>query len=557
MNAQVELQPATDPLWYKDAVIYEVHVRAFFDSNDDGVGDFAGLPRKLDYIQDLGVNTIWLLPFYPSPGKDDGYDIADYHNIHAQYGTRADFKLFVAEAHRRNLRVITELVINHTSDAHPWFQIARRSPPGSPKRDYYVWSDTPDKYAGTRIIFRDTEISNWTLDPVAKMYYWHRFFSHQPDLNFDNPHVVRAVIHIMEYWLNQGVDGLRLDAIPYLLEREGTSNENLRETHEVIKRIRKVINDKYADRMLLAEANQWPEDVRDYFGDGDECHMAYHFPLMPRMYMAIAQEDRHPIVEIMEQTPDIPDNCQWAIFLRNHDELTLEMVTSRERDYMYKMYAADPRAKLNLGIRRRLAPLMDNDPERIKLMNSLLLSMPGAPIIYYGDEIGMGDNFYLGDRNGVRTPMEWSPDRNAGFSKANPQQLYLPITIDPEYHYEAINVENQQKNLSSLLWWTRRVIAMRKNFKAFSRGSLQFLHPENSKVLAFLREHDGETILIVANLSRFSQVVELDLARFAGCSLMEVFSQNYFPPIRNSRDVITLGPHSHYWFVLRANTAAF
>ncbi|MDB6103403.1 MAG: alpha-amylase, partial [Gammaproteobacteria bacterium] len=407
MNAQVELQPqpAIDPLWYKDAVIYEVHVRAFFDSNDDGVGDFAGLTRKLDYIQDLGVNTIWLLPFYPSPGKDDGYDIADYHNIHAQYGTRADFKVFVAEAHRRGLRVITELVINHTSDAHPWFQIARRSPPGSAKRDYYVWSDTPEKYAGTRIIFRDTEISNWTLDPVAKMYYWHRFFSHQPDLNFDNPHVLRAVIHIMEYWLNQGVDGLRLDAIPYLMEREGTSNENLRETHELIKRIRKVINDRYADRMLLAEANQWPEDVRDYFGDGDECHMAYHFPLMPRMYMAIAQEDRHPIVEIMEQTPDIPDNCQWAIFLRNHDELTLEMVTSRERDYMYKMYAADPRAKLNLGIRRRLAPLMENDPERIKLMNSLLLSMPGAPIIYFGEEIGMGDNFFLCDRNGVRTPM--------------------------------------------------------------------------------------------------------------------------------------------------------
>ncbi len=433
MNAQVEQQPAGDPLWYKDAVIYEVHVRAFFDGNGDGVGDFPGLTQKLDYIQDLGVNTIWLLPFYPSPGKDDGYDISDYHNIHTQYGTREDFKQFVTEAHRRGLRVITELVINHTSDAHPWFQISRRSPPGSPKRNYYVWSDSPEKYADTRIIFRDTEISNWALDPVAKTYYWHRFFSHQPDLNFDNPHVVRAVIHIMEYWLNQGVDGLRLDAIPYLIERDGTNNENLRETHDVIKRIRKVINDRFADRMLLAEANQWPEDVRDYFGDGDECHMAYHFPLMPRMYMAIAQEDRHPIVEIMEQTPDIPDNCQWAIFLRNHDELTLEMVTSRERDYMYKMYAADPRARLNLGIRRRLAPLMENDPDRIKLMNSLLLSMPGAPIIYYGDEIGMGDNFFLEIAtacalpcNGALTAMPASPGqiRNSCFCRRS----WIPST---------------------------------------------------------------------------------------------------------------------------------
>jgi len=554
MNAQglgaVEPQPATDPLWYKDAVIYEVHVRAFCDSNDDGVGDFAGLTRKLDYIQDLGVNTIWLLPFYPSPGKDDGYDIADYHNIHAQYGTREDFKHFVDEAHRRGLRVITELVINHTSDAHPWFQIARRAPPGSPKRNYYVWSDTPDKYAGTRIIFRDTEISNWTLDPVAKTYYWHRFFSHQPDLNFDNPHVVRAVIHIMEYWLNQGVDGLRLDAIPYLIERDGTNNENLRETHEVIKRIRKVINDRYADRMLLAEANQWPEDVRDYFGDGDECHMAYHFPLMPRMYMAIAQEDRHPIVEIMEQTPDIPDNCQWAIFLRNHDELTLEMVTSRERDYMYKMYAADPRAKLNLGIRRRLAPLMENDPERIKLMNSLLLSMPGAPIIYYGDEIGMGDNFFLGDRNGVRTPMQWSPDRNAGFSRADPQQLYLPPIMDPIYGYEAVNVEAQTRDRSSLLNWMKRMLQVRKSSQAFGRGTLRFIRPGNRKVLVYLREYQNDVILCVVNLARTAQPVEVDLAEFKGTVPIELIGRTVFPPIGELPYLLTLHGYGFYWFQL-------
>lgn len=554
MNAQglgaAELKPAGDPLWYKDAVIYEVHVRAFFDSNDDGVGDFPGLTRKLDYIQDLGVNTIWLLPFYPSPGKDDGYDICDYHNIHPQYGTRADFKLFVAEAHRRGLRVITELVINHTSDAHPWFQIARRAPPGSPKRNYYVWSDSPDKYAGTRIIFRDTEISNWSLDPIAKSYYWHRFFSHQPDLNFDNPHVLRAVIHIMEYWLDQGVDGLRLDAIPYLVEREGTNNENLRETHEVIKRIRKVINDRYADRMLLAEANQWPEDVRDYFGDGDECHMAYHFPLMPRMYMAIAQEDRHPIVEIMEQTPDIPDNCQWAIFLRNHDELTLEMVTSRERDYMYRMYAADPRARLNLGIRRRLAPLMENDPERIKLMNSLLLSMPGAPIIYYGDEIGMGDNFFLGDRNGVRTPMQWSPDRNAGFSRADPQQLYLPPIMDPIYGFEAVNVEAQTRDRSSLLNWMKRMLQVRKSSQAFGRGTLRFIRPGNRKVLVYLREYQGDTILCVVNLSRTAQPVEVDLSEFKGKVPIELIGRTPFPPVGELPYLLTLHGYGFYWFQL-------
>src|ERR1700704_591774 len=540
MNAQVEQQPAGDPLWYKDAVIYEVHVRAFFDSNDDGVGDFAGLTRKLDYIQDLGVNTIWLLPFYPSPGKDDGYDIADYHNIHPQYGTREDFKGFVREAHRLGLRVITELVINHTSDAHPWFQAARRAPPGSAKRDYYVWSDTPDKYTGTRVIFRDTEISNWTLDPVAKMYYWHRFFSHQPDLNFDNPHVVRAVIHLMEYWLDQGVDGLRLDAIPYLMEREGTSNENLRETHEVVKRIRKVINDRYSDRMLLAEANQWPEDVRDYFGDGDECHMAYHFPLMPRMYMAIAQEDRHPIVEIMEQTPDIPDSCQWAIFLRNHDELTLEMVTSRERDYMYQSYAADPRARLNLGIRRRLAPLLDNDFERIRLMNSLLLSMPGSPIIYYGDEIGMGDNVFLGDRNGPRTAMQWSPDRNAGFSRADPQRLYLPPIMDPIYGYESVNDEAQTRDRSSLLNWMKRLLQVRPGSQAFGRGTLRFIRPGNRPLLVYPRQYGADTILCVANLSRSAQPVELDLAEHKGAVPIELLGRAPFPPIADLPYLLTL-----------------
>ena len=550
MNAQVDQQPASDPLWYKDAVIYEVHVRAFFDGNNDGIGDFAGLTQKLDYIQELGVNTIWLLPFYPSPGKDDGYDIADYHNIHPQYGTREDFRLFVAEAHRRGLRVITELVINHTSDQHPWFQIARRSPPGSPKRNYYVWSDNPDKYSETRIIFRDTEISNWALDPVAKSYYWHRFFSHQPDLNFDNPHVVRAVIHIMEYWLNTGVDGLRLDAIPYLIERDGTNNENLRETHEVIKRIRKVINDRYADRMLLAEANQWPEDVRDYFGDGDECHMAYHFPLMPRMYMAIAQEDRHPIVEIMEQTPDIPYNCQWAIFLRNHDELTLEMVTSKERDYMYKMYAAAPRARLNLGIRRRLAPLMENDPDRIKLMNSLLLSMPGAPIIYYGDEIGMGDNFFLGDRNGVRTPMQWSPDRNAGFSRADPQQLFLPPIMDPIYGFESVNVEAQTRDRSSLLNWMKRMLQVRKESQAFGRGTLRFIRPGNRKVLVYLREYDGDVILCICNLARSAQPVEIDLAEFKGRVPIELVGRTPFPPIGDLPYLLTLQGYSFYWFRL-------
>ncbi|MGH8299284.1 MAG: maltose alpha-D-glucosyltransferase, partial [Steroidobacteraceae bacterium] len=557
MNAPViEPPPFTgDPLWYKDAVIYELHVRAFFDSNEDGIGDFAGITRKLDYIQELGVNTIWLLPFYPSPGRDDGYDIADYHNVHPQYGTRREFRNFVREAHRRGLRVITELVINHTSDAHPWFQAARRAPAGSAKRDFYVWSDTPDRYAGTRIIFRDTESSNWTWDPLAKAYYWHRFFSHQPDLNFDNPHVVRAVIRIMEFWLANGVDGFRLDAIPYLVEREGTNNENLRETHAIIKLIRERVAAKHPDRMLLAEANQWPEDVRDYFGDGDECHMAYHFPLMPRMYMAIAQEDRHPIVEIMDQTPEIPDTCQWAVFLRNHDELTLEMVTSRERDYMYQAYAADTRARLNLGIRRRLAPLMENDPERIKLMNSLLLSMPGSPIIYYGDEIGMGDNFYLGDRNGVRTPMQWSPDRNAGFSRADPQQLYLPPIMDPIYGYEAVNVEAQTRDRSSLLNWMRRMLAVRKTSQAFGRGTLRFIRPGNRKVLVYLRHYGEDTILCVANLSRSAQPVEIELADHKGAIPIELLGRTSFPPVGELPYLLTLPAYGFYWFRLSREAA--
>jgi maltose alpha-D-glucosyltransferase/alpha-amylase len=545
-----------DPLWFKDAVIYEVHVRAFFDGNGDGCGDFAGLTQKLDYIQDLGVNTIWLLPFYPSPGRDDGYDIADYHNIHPSYGTRAEFRAFVREAHRRNLRVITELVMNHSSDAHPWFQAARRAPPDSVKRNYYVWSDTPQRYAGTRIIFSDTESSNWTWDPQAQAYYWHRFFSHQPDLNFDNPHVLRAMLKVMDFWLRFGVDGFRLDAVPYLVEREGTSNENLRETHEIIKKVRAAIAGKYPDRMLLAEANQWPEDVRDYFGDGrDECQMAYHFPLMPRMYMAIAQEDRHPIVEIMEQTPDIPATCQWAIFLRNHDELTLEMVTSRERDYMYQSYAVDARARLNLGIRRRLAPLLENDPERIKLMNSLLLSMPGSPIIYYGDEIGMGDNFFLGDRNGLRTPMQWSPDRNAGFSRADPQQLFLPPIMDPVYGYEAVNVEAQTRDRSSLLNWMKRMLQVRKSSQAFGRGTLRFIRPGNRRVLVYLRQYGEDTILCVANLARSAQPVELDLAEHKGTVPIEMLGRAAFPPIGELPYQLTLPGYAFYWFRLSREAA--
>jgi maltose alpha-D-glucosyltransferase/alpha-amylase len=539
-----------DPLWYLDAIIYEVHVKAFFDSNNDGIGDFAGLTAKLDYIQDLGVNTIWVLPFYPSPMRDDGYDIADYHNIHPEYGSREDFQTFVEEAHRRGLRVITELVINHTSDQHPWFQAARKAPPGSPKREFYVWSDDDHKFSETRIIFTDTEKSNWAWDDEAGAYYWHRFFSHQPDLNHNNPEVVKAVTKVMRFWLDLGVDGLRLDAIPYLCVRDGTSNENLPETHAVIKQMRAVVDAHYKNKMFLAEANQWPEDVRDYFGNGDECHVAYHFPLMPRMYMAIAQEDRHPITEIMAQTPDIPEGCQWAIFLRNHDELTLEMVTSKERDYMYQMYAADPRARLNLGIRRRLAPLMENDPDRIKLMNSLLMSMPGAPIIYYGDELGMGDNIFLGDRNGVRTPMQWSPDRNAGFSRADPQRLFLPPIMDPIFGYEAVNVEAQLREPSSLLNWMRRLLMVRKSTRALGRGNFTSLRPGNRKILAFLREYEDEAILCVANLARSAQPVELDLSRFKGRVPIELMGRTAFPPIGELPYLLTLHGHGFFWFRL-------
>ncbi|MBA3387285.1 MAG: maltose alpha-D-glucosyltransferase [Chthoniobacterales bacterium] len=538
-----------DPLWYKDAVIYELHVKTFHDSNGDGIGDFRGLIQKLDYLQELGVTALWLLPFYPSPLKDDGYDIADYYDVNPNYGTLQDFQAFLAGAHERGLKVITELVINHSSDQNPWFQRSRRAASGSLERDFYVWSDTPDKYAAARIIFKDFETSNWSWDLVAKAYYWHRFYAHQPDLNFDNPAVHEALAKVLDFWLEMGVDGLRLDAVPYLYEREGTSCENLRETHEYLVKLRAHVDEKFQGRLLLAEANQWPEDAVAYFGKGDESHMNFHFPLMPRMFMSLQMEDRFPIIDIMDQTPPIPENCQWAMFLRNHDELTLEMVTDEERDYMWRVYATDPTARINLGIRRRLAPLLANNRRKIELLNILLFSMPGAPVLYYGDEIGMGDNVYLGDRHGVRTPMQWSADRNAGFSRANPQQLFLPIIIDPEYNYEAINVETQQKNLSSLLWWTRRVIAMRKNFKAFSRGTLEFLFPENAKVLAFLRRHEEETVLVVANLSRFSQVAELDLSRFSGYALMEVFGQNYFPAIKEAAYVLTLGPHAHFWLV--------
>ena len=553
MNQQLET-PAweNDPLWYKDAIVYQLHVKAFGDHNNDGIGDFRGLTERLDYVQQLGVNTIWLLPFYPSPLRDDGYDIADYRNIHPDYGMRNDFKIFVREAHRRGLRVITELVINHTSDQHPWFQAARRAPAGSAKRDFYVWSDTDKKFPETRIIFTDTEVSNWAWDPVAQAYYWHRFFSHQPDLNHNNSQVVKAVIKVMRFWLDLGVDGLRLDAIPYLCVREGTENENLPETHNVLKQMRAVVDAHYKGRLFLAEANQWPEDVREYFGDGDECHMAYHFPVMPRIYMAVAQEDRHPIVDIMEQTPDIPENCQWAIFLRNHDELTLEMVTDRERDYMYGTYATDPRMRVNVGIRRRLAPLMDNDGDKIRLLNSLLMSLPGSPIVYYGDEIGMGDNIYLGDRNGVRTPMQWSPDRNAGFSKADPQRLYLPPIMDPIYGYQAVNVEAQNRSPSSLLNWMKRLISVRKAHKAFGRGSLKFLKPGNRKILAYTREFEGDAILCVTNLSRSPQPVELDLSRFKGSVPVEMMGRTPFPPIGDLPYLLTLSSYGFYWFSLTA-----
>ena len=549
-----------DPLWYKDAVIYQVHVKSFFDSNDDGIGDFPGLISKLDYIADLGVNTIWLLPFYPSPRRDDGYDIAEYKGVHSDYGTMADAKKFIAEAHKRGLRVITELVINHTSDQHPWFQKARTAKKGSKARDFYVWSDTDDKYDGTRIIFLDTEKSNWTWDPVAEQYFWHRFYSHQPDLNFDNPQVMEAVLDVMRYWLDMGIDGLRLDAIPYLIERDGTNNENLPETHTVLKQIRAEIDANYPDRMLLAEANQWPEDTQLYFGDtkgdnGDECHMAFHFPLMPRMYMALAQEDRFPITDILRQTPEIPANCQWAIFLRNHDELTLEMVTDRERDYLWNYYAADRRARINLGIRRRLAPLMQRDRRRVELLNSMLLSMPGTPTLYYGDEIGMGDNIYLGDRDGVRTPMQWSIDRNGGFSRADPASLVLPPIMDPLYGFQSVNVETQNNDPHSLLNWNRRMLAVRKQQKAFGRGALKMLSPSNRRILAYTREYTGpdgktEIILCVANMSSASQAAELELSPYAGTVPVEMLGGSAFPPIGQLSYLLTLPPYGFYWFLL-------
>jgi len=540
-----------DELWYKDAIIYQLHVKAFADSNHDGIGDFAGLTEKLPYLQDLGVTTLWLLPFYPSPGRDDGYDISDYGSVNPDFGTMKDFKRFIQEAHRRGLRVITELVINHTSDQHTWFKRARRSPPGSSARNWYVWSDTDQKYEGTRIIFTDTEKSNWTWDPEAGAFYWHRFFSHQPDLNFDNPRVVSAIIQVMKRWLDAGVDGFRLDAIPYLCEREGTNNENLPETHAIIKRLRQELDAYAKGKLLLAEANQWPEDVQEYFGRGDECHMAYHFPLMPRIYMAIAQEDRFPITDILRQTPDIPSSCQWALFLRNHDELTLEMVTDVERDYLWSTYANDPRARINLGIRRRLAPLMDNDRRKIELMNSLLLSFPGTPIIYYGDEIGMGDNIYLGDRNGVRTPMQWSPDRNGGFSRCDPARLYAPLIMDPVYGFEAVNVEAQSRSLSSLLSVTKRLISVRKSTLAFGRGSLTFIRPTNRAVLAYVRQYRDEVILCVANLSRAAQPTELDLSPWKDRIPLEMLGRTRFPAIGELPYMITLGPYGFYWFQLQ------
>ena len=545
-----------DPLWFKDAVIYELHVRAFGDSNGDGIGDFDGLTARLDYLQQLGVTALWLLPFYPSPLRDDGYDIADYGGINPAYGTLRSFKRFLTEAHARGLRVITELVLNHTSDQHPWFQRSRRAKPGSRFRDYYVWSDDPEQYPGVRVIFEDYESSNWTWDPVAGAYYWHRFFSHQPDLNYDNPEVREVMLRAVDKWLELGVDGVRLDAVPYLFEREGTNCENLPETHQYLKDLRTHVDKNFPGRMLLAEANQWPEDAVAYFGDpavgGDECHMSFHFPVMPRLFMGVRMEDRFPIIDIMQQTPEIPANCQWANFLRNHDELTLEMVTDEERDYMYRAYAAEPQMRVNVGIRRRLAPLLQNDRRKIELMNGLLFSLPGTPVLYYGDELGMGDNVYLGDRDAVRTPMQWSPDRSAGFSQSNPQQLYLPVIIDPDYHYESVNVEAQDRNPSSLLWWMRRIIALRQQHPVFGRGDIEFLFPENAKVLAFIRRHEDETVLVVANLSRFAQSVTLDLHEHRGAVPVELFGGNEFPTIGEGQYQITLGAYGFYWFHLDA-----
>ncbi len=550
------MNDANDPLWFKDAVIYQVHVKAFFDASGDGIGDFRGLTEKLDYIKDLGATCVWLLPFFPSPMRDDGYDIADYRNVNPAFGTMHDFRAFVKAAHERDIRVLIELVVNHTSDQHAWFQRARRAKPGSVWRDFYVWSDTDQKYAGTRIIFTDTETSNWTWDPIAGQYYWHRFFSHQPDLNFDNPRVIEALLNVMRFWLDTGVDGLRLDAVPYLCEREGTNNENLPETHGVIKIMRAVLDNEYADKVFLAEANQWPEDVRPYFGDGDECHMAFHFPLMPRMFMAIAEEDRYPIIDIMRQTPEIPATCQWAIFLRNHDEMTLEMVTERERDKMYAIYATEARARINVGIRRRLAPLMENDRRRIELLLGLLLSMPGTPIVYYGDELGMGDNIFLSDRDGVRTPMQWSIDRNGGFSRADPARLFLPPIMDPVYGFQSVNVESQGRSPSSLINWLRKLIAVRQGYKVFGRGTLDFLTPTNRKVIAYVRAHGNERVLCVANLSRTAQQVALDLSAYAGLVPVEMIGWSPFAAIGDERYVLTLPGHGFFWFFLSETALA-
>jgi maltose alpha-D-glucosyltransferase / alpha-amylase len=539
-----------DNLWYKDAVIYQLHVRTFCDSNGDGIGDFVGLTQRLDYLQELGTNTIWLLPFYPSPLRDDGYDIADYTTVHPSYGTLDDFKAFLTAAHNRGLRVAIEMVMNHTSDQHPWFQEARSSQ-DNPKRDWYVWSDTDTKYRGVRIIFIDTELSNWTWDPISKSYYWHRFFSHQPDLNFDNPEVFEAMWEIMKFWLDMGVDGFRLDAVPYLVEREGTSCENLPETHVIIKEVRKRLDQFYPGRMLLAEANQWPADVRAYFGDGDEFHTAFHFPLMPRMFMAVKLEDRKPIIEILDQTPPIPENCQWCIFLRNHDELTLEMVTDIERDYMYDEYATDKTMRINLGIRRRLAPMMENDRRRIELLNGLLMSMPGTPIVYYGDEIGMGDNIYLGDRNGVRTPMQWNGGINAGFSFADPERLYSPLISNSVYGYQVVNVDSQRRFSHSLLSWMKALIKTRNSYRVFSRGTMEFLRPSNHRVLAYIRELGTEKILVVNNLASSAQAVELDVQRYKGYIPIEMFGRNLFPRFGDLPYLLTLGPYQFYWFRLR------
>jgi maltose alpha-D-glucosyltransferase / alpha-amylase len=544
-----------NPLWYRDAIIYQLHIKAFADSNADGMGDFRGLIGKLDYLQQLGVTAVWLLPFYPSPQRDDGYDIADYYTVNPCYNTLCEFKQLLRAAHGRGIRVITELVLNHTSDQHPWFQRARLAKPGSVHREFYVWSDTSEKYRDARIIFQDFETSNWTWDPLAKAYYWHRFYSHQPDLNFDNPTVQSEMLRVIDFWMRLGVDGVRLDAVPYLFEREGTNCENLPETHAFLKKLRAHLDSSFKNRLLLSEANQWPEDAAAYFGNGDESNMAFHFPLMPRIFMAIEMEDRFPIIDIIDQTPAIPDGCQWVIFLRNHDELTLEMVTDEERDYMYRVYASDPRARINLGIRRRLAPLMGNNRRKIELMNILLFSLPGTPIIYYGDEIDMGDNYYLGDRNGVRTPMQWSPDRNAGFSRCSPQKLFLPVIIEPEYHYESINVENQERTSSSLLWWMRRTIAMRKRFKAFGCGGMELLLSDNPKVLTFIRSVEEEKLLVIINLARFSQTVTVDLSRYAGMIPEEVFSRNRFPMIQETRYHFTMGPYDYFWFVLQSSEA--